>query len=69
MDEADIIEGLKMVCQCRGIRQRRFIDLITEGHATLDALQRVTGAGSGDCGGKRCTPRIEALLAAREGGA
>jgi NAD(P)H-nitrite reductase large subunit len=69
MDEASIIDGLKTVCQCRGIRKRRFLDHIAAGHTTLAALQRVTGAGAGDCGGKRCTPRIKALLAAKGGGA
>ena len=65
MDESQIIDGLKTVCQCRGIRKRRFLDHIAAGHTTLDALQRVTGAGFGECGGKRCAPRIEALLADR----
>ncbi|MFH1983556.1 MAG: (2Fe-2S)-binding protein [Pseudomonadota bacterium] len=66
MDEADIIEGLKMVCQCRGIRQRRLVEHIAAGHTSLEMLQQLTGAGAGDCGGKRCLPRISALLAAGE---
>jgi len=63
MDESEIIEGLKIICQCKAIRKRTFLGLMASGHVSLEALQRATGAGSGDCQGKRCTPRIEALLA------
>jgi NAD(P)H-nitrite reductase large subunit len=62
MDEKQIIAGLKIVCQCKAIRQRTFTDHMAKGLRSLEALQRVTGAGSGDCRGKRCTPRIKALL-------
>lgn len=63
MGESYIIDGLKTVCRCRGIRKRRILDHIAAGHTSLDALQRMTGAGFGECGGKQCAPRIEALLA------
>lgn len=63
MDELEIIDGLKIICQCKAIRKRTFLGHMASGHVTVDALQRATGAGSGDCQGKRCTPRIETLLA------
>ncbi len=63
MDESQIIDGLKIICQCRAVRKRIFLGHLASGHVSVEALQRVTGAGSGDCEGKRCTPRIEALLA------
>lgn len=62
MDEQEIIEGLKVVCICKGIRRKTFLALIAEGKRTLPELQNATGAGSGPCGGRRCTPRLLALL-------
>jgi len=60
--EQTIIDGLKPICACKGIRKNAFLRQISTGARTLDALQKATGAGSGSCKGKRCTPRIAALL-------
>jgi NAD(P)H-nitrite reductase large subunit len=60
--EQEIIEGLRPVCQCKGIRQKTFVEHIRKGTTTLEGLQKATGAGSGSCMGKRCTPRIQELL-------
>ena len=62
MDEKNIIDGLKSVCQCQGINQKVFLAHIASGMKTVAGLQKVTGAGSGSCQGKQCTPRIEHLL-------
>jgi len=66
MNEAEIIEGLKVVCICKGIRRRTFLNLVAAGTRTLPELQKATGAGSGPCGGRRCTPRLQELLAGLE---
>ena len=63
MDEQEIIEGLKVVCICKGIRRRTFLQHIAAGKRTLPELQQATGAGSDPCGGRRCTPRLQELLA------
>ncbi len=68
MNEQEIIEGLKAVCLCKGIRRRTFLALIRDGKRSLHELQQATGAGSGPCGGKRCTPRILELLAQETAG-
>jgi len=60
--EQQIIEGLKPLCLCKGIRKSVFLKHIAAGLRTLEELQRATGAGSGSCKGKRCTPRIVELL-------
>jgi len=57
-----IIEGLKPLCLCKGVRKSVFLKHIAAGLLTLEELQRATGAGSGSCKGKRCTPRIVELL-------
>jgi bacterioferritin-associated ferredoxin len=63
MDEQDIIDGLKTICICKGIRKKVFKDLMAEGKTTIEELRQATGAGSGPCGGRRCTPRLNELLA------
>jgi len=60
---SDIIDNMKVVCQCRNIRKGTFKKLMAGGAGTLAGLQKATGAGAGDCGGKRCRPRLEQLLA------
>ena len=60
--EQEIIEGLKPVCLCKGIRKSVFLKLIRQGLTTVEALQRATGAGRGSCKGERCTPRIQEVL-------
>ena len=62
MDQKEILEGLKPICLCQGIRQKVFVEKIKSGITTLEGLRKATGAGSGSCGGKRCTPRIKELL-------
>ncbi|HSB34924.1 MAG TPA: (2Fe-2S)-binding protein [Nitrospirota bacterium] len=58
----DIIDGLKPICQCKGIRKSVFLKHIKAGLRTVEELEKVTGAGSGSCKGNRCTPRIIELL-------
>ena len=65
MDEQSIIEGLKPICQCKGIKKKILLQHIASGIQTVEALKHISGAGSGSCEGKKCTPRIEALLASQ----
>ena len=62
--EQKIIDGLKPVCICKGIRKSTFLKHIKAGIVTVDELKKAVGAGTGSCKGERCTPRIVALLAA-----
>ena len=50
--ERQIIEGLKVVCKCKNIRQRDFLKHIKAGVMTVEELKKATGAGSGTCKGK-----------------
>ena len=63
MDEQEIIDGLKTICICKGIKKKIFKELIAEGKTTIEELRKATGAGSGPCGGRRCTPRLNEMLA------
>ena len=60
--EQEIIEGLKPVCICKGIKKRAILDRIKAGATTVEELRKTTGAGSGSCKGERCTPRIIGCL-------
>jgi NAD(P)H-nitrite reductase large subunit len=60
--ERQIIDNLKTICQCKGINKSVLLKHIEAGATTVMELKKVTGAGSGSCKGKRCTPRIVELL-------
>lgn len=60
--ERQIIDGLKPICLCKGIRKSVFLKHIKAGGKTVEELKKATGAGSGSCKGKRCTPKIIELL-------
>ncbi|MBF0169827.1 MAG: (2Fe-2S)-binding protein [Nitrospinae bacterium] len=63
---ADIVDNLKLICQCKGIKKGTFKKLMAEGTLTHEGLKKATGAGSGQCGGARCAPRILAMLEERK---
>jgi NAD(P)H-nitrite reductase large subunit len=62
MNEQEIIDGLKVICTCRNIRKSVFRKHMRTGLLTVEELQRATGAGTGTCKGKECTPKIAELL-------
>ncbi len=62
MKEDEIIDGLKTICYCKGIPKKIFKRHLAAGVRTLTEMRLATGAGSGNCKGRRCTPRILALL-------
>lgn len=60
----EIMDKLTKVCICKSIPRSVFKKAIAnaDGNITLEELRRITGAGSGPCGGKRCTPKILDLI-------
>lgn len=64
----EILDKITKVCICKAIPRATIKRAIREGADTLKKVQEATGAGSGPCGGNRCSERIVELLAAwREG--
>lgn len=59
---SEIVDNMKVVCQCNSIKKATYKKLIAQGMKSLDELQKTTGAGSGECGGKRCGPRLLEML-------
>jgi len=60
--EQQIIDGLKPICQCKGLSRSVFLKHIKAGLKTVEELKKATGAGTGSCEGKRCTARIAEML-------
>ena len=60
--EAPIIENLKTVCICRNIKKGTILKAIKEGSLSVEAVNRKTGVGRGDCKGERCGPKIREMI-------
>ena len=58
----EIKDKLTKVCLCKGIPRSTIKKAIQNGADTLEKVQKAVGAGSGPCGGRRCTPKILELL-------
>ena len=56
------LEGLKVVCICKGIKKSVFWKVLDTGVRTKEEVNRLTGSGSGGCQGRRCGPRITEML-------
>ncbi|MGF7142156.1 bacterioferritin-associated ferredoxin [Anaerotaenia torta] len=56
------MDKMTKVCICKGIPRSRIKEAIRNGATTLQEVRKTTGAGSGPCGGRRCTPKILELL-------
>lgn len=59
----EILDKMTKVCICKGISRATIKKAIENGADTIEKVRKATGAGSGPCGGRRCTPKIEELLA------
>ena len=57
-----VLEGMKTVCICKGIKKRIFWKAMAAGARTKDEINHATGSGSGSCQGRRCGPRILEML-------
>lgn len=58
----ELLDKLTKVCLCKAINKASIKKTIASGADTLEKVQKASGAGSGPCGGKRCTPKILSLL-------
>ena len=58
----EIMDNIKVVCQCKSVKKATYKKLMNQGMKSLAELQNATGAGSGECVGKRCGPRLLEML-------
>jgi len=61
-DHKEVIDNLKVVCPCKGIKKGVFKKLIRDGERSVEGLMKATGATTGECKGRRCSPRVEEIL-------
>ena len=57
-----VLDKLTKTCTCKLITRAKIKEAIKNGASTLEEVQKVTGAGSGSCKGKNCSPRIKELI-------
>jgi bacterioferritin-associated ferredoxin len=62
MPSRTVLEGMKVVCICKGIKKRMFWQALDKGAQTKEEVNRLTGSGNGGCQGRRCGPRIMEML-------
>ncbi|MBL4931413.1 MULTISPECIES: (2Fe-2S)-binding protein [Clostridium] len=58
----EVLDKLTKVCLCKAIPRSKIKAAIRNGATTVQEVQRATGAGSGGCSGRRCTPKIQELI-------
>ncbi len=59
---SEVLDKITKVCICKAIPRATIKKVIKNGAKTLEEVQKATGAGSGPCGGRRCTEKILQLL-------
>ncbi len=57
-----VLDKQTKVCLCKAIPRSKIKDAISKGADTVEKVQAITGAGSGGCCGRRCTPKIQELI-------
>ena len=62
----ELKDKLTKVCLCTGVSRATMKKVIANGADSLEKVQEATGAGSGSCKGRRCSPKILELLDSRE---
>ncbi|MEG1003969.1 MAG: (2Fe-2S)-binding protein [Clostridium sp.] len=58
----EVMDKLTKVCVCKAIPRSKIKDAIRNGATTMDEVKKVTGAGTGCCGGSRCVFKIQKLI-------
>ncbi|MBV7274067.1 (2Fe-2S)-binding protein [Clostridium thailandense] len=58
----EILDKLTKFCVCKCISRATVKKAIGNGAKTIEEVKKVTGAGTGSCCGRRCTPKIQQLL-------
>jgi len=62
VEPRSLLEGMKVVCICKGIKKRVFWKVLDAGARSPEEIHRLTGSGNGGCHGSRCGPRILEML-------
>lgn len=60
--QIDVMDKLTKVCICKAIPRSTIKKAINEGASSVEEVNKATGSGSGGCGGRRCSIKINELL-------
>lgn len=58
----EIKDRFTKVCLCRAVSRASIKKAIKNGAVSVEEVKRATGAGTGSCGGKRCSNKIQELI-------
>ncbi len=57
-----VMDKLTKVCLCKSISRATIKQAIANGADTVAKVNQAVGSGSGPCRGRRCGPKIQAIL-------
>lgn len=58
----EIMDKLTKVCLCKGISRATIKKAILNGATTVLEVNKAVQSGSGSCGGRRCSIKIQELI-------
>ncbi|CAM3020920.1 (2Fe-2S)-binding protein [Hathewaya histolytica] len=64
----EILDKLTKVCLCKAIPRSTIKRAIRYGAKTVEEVNAKVGSGSGGCGGRRCSVKIQELIEQYERG-
>jgi NAD(P)H-nitrite reductase large subunit len=60
--ERAIIDAYRPICLCNKIPKGTIVKAIEHGADSFAKIKRMTGAGTGPCGARRCGPMVRGML-------
>lgn len=62
MEQSEIVDKMTKVCICKSVSRLTIRKAIRDGADTVEKVWKITNTGNGSCKGRRCGPKIQALL-------
>jgi bacterioferritin-associated ferredoxin len=62
LENWEIIDNLKVICTCKGVKKGKIIKVINEGALTVEKVWELSNSGDGSCCGRRCGVKIREML-------
>lgn len=57
-----ILDKITKICPCKAISRAKVKEAINNGAHTIEEVSKATGACTGRCKGRNCTPKIQDLI-------
>lgn len=62
MESSEVIDNLKVICTCKGIKKGAIKKAINNGALTVEKVWEMSNTGDGSCMGRRCGIKIREIL-------